>query len=119
MLVLFMIISLLTACPGLHEPFPPPPVIDTFEAEPDVIAVGGESTLSWSVSRHAVLIVNPADLDVSRKTSLVVAPIETTTYTLTAMNPGGWSEKETTVTVSPAGGSALIPTVSPASARAR
>lgn len=77
-----------------------PPVIRAFSAAPSLIELGGSSTLSWTVTDAESLTLNPGEVDVTGETSREVSPTETTTYTLTASNEQGSSEKQTTVTVS-------------------
>ena len=75
------------------------PTIASFAASPASVAVGGSSTLSWSVTGAASLTLDPGGTDVTHATSQVVSPAGTTTYTLTATNAGGSSTANATVTV--------------------
>lgn len=88
---------------------PPPalerPVIQSFTADPSTIDAGGSSTLSWEVEGADGLTLEPGGLDVSGEASTVVSPLVTTSYTLSATNAAGSSEKSVTVTVRASGDS--------------
>lgn len=75
----------------------PPPVISSFTATPATIPPGQSSVLNWSVNNATSLSLNPGGAVTG--TSLNVQPASTTTYTLTAMGPGGSTQAQTTVTV--------------------
>ena len=59
------------------------PAIVSFTASPMAILVGEDSTLSWTVIGAATLSIDPGIGSVLGTTSQVVAPNQTTTYTLT------------------------------------
>ena len=71
------------------------PQITSFSASATSISVGTQVTLSWLVNGASYVIVSP-DAGVVRGTSVVVAPAQSTTYTLYATNAFG----RTTATVS-------------------
>jgi PKD repeat protein len=75
-----------------------PPRIVSFTATPAAIAPGGQAVLKWSVAGADAVRLAP---DIGRVTggSRVVAPAETTTYTLTARNTWGTATATVTVTV--------------------
>jgi uncharacterized protein YkwD len=75
------------------------PVINWFTATPATIAAGQALTLSWSVTNATNLSIDGGVGDVSAVTSKVVAPAQTTVYTLTASNAAGSSTSRVTVTV--------------------
>lgn len=78
-----------------------PPVIDSFSADPATIEEGDTAVLSWVVNDpNAMLKITPLRGSVDG-TSHSVAPVVTTTYTLTASNAMGSSAKTVTVAVSP------------------
>ena len=84
---------------------PPLPVINYFTADPESIAAGESSTLSWDVSGADTVTIDPevegCDLDPTAGTC-TVSPNTTTTYTLEASNRAGNSTETFTVTVLPA-----------------
>lgn len=77
----------------------PLPVIDSFTATPASIAPGGTSTLNWTASGAATLVIS-ANTGTSpgavTGSSLTVSPTASTTYTLTATNTQGGSVTRTT-----------------------
>lgn len=79
-------------------PAPALPVITSFGASPSSIAVGGASTLSWSVTGATSLSISPSVGGVSG-TSISVSPAATTNYILTATNAVGSISSTLTVTV--------------------
>lgn len=76
----------------------PLPVIAAFTAAPAAIVLGGSTTLSWSVSGAAAVViatntgVSPGAVTGS---SVTVSPAANTTYTLTATNSSGGSVTQT------------------------
>ncbi len=89
---------------------PPPgglPVINTFEAVPNVIPLGASTTLTWNVSGAAsVTIISGGGslLVVGSAGSIATTPAATNTYTLQATNSGGMVFKTITVLVGGGGG---------------
>lgn len=83
----------------------PPPVINTFTADPVYIQPGQTVNLTWTVSdvlqREMDVVITPAIGTVSSSGSYTVSPAETTTYTLTATNVDGSVSANATVTVAP------------------
>lgn len=82
------------------EPEDVEPVINNFAALPTEITEGEFSTLSW-VTEGALSVTLSGLGEVPSEGSLVVAPKETTTYTLTATNDVGTVESSITITVNP------------------
>ncbi len=94
------------------KPLPPPPAaapppqpapankptINYFTAEPTTIASGQPSSLRWSVTDATTVQIDGIG-PVSANGRRAVYPTSTTTYHLTATNPGGSSEADATVTV--------------------
>jgi PKD repeat protein len=76
----------------------PPPVIGSFTATPDSIAVGQGSMLAWSVTGATSLSISP-DVGSVSGSSIAVNPAASTTYTLTATNAGGSVAKTVSLTV--------------------
>jgi len=68
------------------------PVINSFTADPEIIAVGEGSTLSWDVSGATTVTIDQevenVELDPSAGT-FTVSPTTTTNYTLQAINRAG------------------------------
>jgi hypothetical protein len=74
------------------------PSIASFTAAPATVSSGASTSLGWTVSGAAYLIVSP-QLGAVRGGSVTVTPAGTTTYTLYATNPYGRSTATVTVTV--------------------
>ncbi len=82
-----------TATPG-------PPVIESFTADPETITEGDSSTLSWGLVTNADSVeIDQGIGGVGTPDSVVVSPATTTTYTMTAVGPGGTTTDSVTVTV--------------------
>jgi hypothetical protein len=64
----------------------PYPVIESFHADPVVVNPGGSCNLSWSVVGASLVEVDQGIGEVALKGSLLVLPLRTTTYRLTAIN---------------------------------
>jgi hypothetical protein len=83
----------------------PPPVINSFSANPSYIQQGQTAVLTWNVSdelsRAITVTITPSVGSVSSSGSYSVTPGSTTTYTLTATNVDGTVSASTTVTVTP------------------
>lgn len=77
-----------------------PPVISGFAATPEAITIGDEADLSWTVTAADTLTLAPVNVS-PQGSGYSVAPVETTTYTLTASNGFGSVHAQTTVTVYP------------------
>ena len=76
----------------------PSPVV-TFSADPQSIKLGQSSTLTWTTFNAESVNIDQGIADVPLSGSLAVSPLETTTYTLTAIGPGGTTTESGTVTV--------------------
>lgn len=83
----------------------PPPVINTFTADPVYIQPGQAVNLTWTVSdvlqREMDIVITPGIGTVSSSGSYTVSPAVTTTYTLTATNVDGSVSANSTITVAP------------------
>lgn len=78
----------------------PEPIV-TITAEPDTIAPGNMSTLTWN-SEHAVSCTIEPDIgNVAVSGSVDVVPVETTYYTITAVGPGGTRRAQVLVQLYP------------------
>jgi RHS repeat-associated protein len=77
--------------------YPPPEV--SFGADKTTIEIGQSTTLSWISKYAASCAIAPGIGNVERNGSMLVAPTETTTYTITAASPGGNTTDSVTVTV--------------------
>jgi len=73
----------------------------TFHADPSAIPAGGSSTLTWQVSNATAVSIDDGIGLQPVSGSLLVTPLETTTYTLTANGDGGSASSQATVTVVP------------------
>jgi hypothetical protein len=76
----------------------PAPVIASFTADAAIVAPGHSTALRWSVTNATSLSVDHGVGPVSGA-SVVVTPVDTTSYTLTATGAGGSTTATTTVTV--------------------
>jgi hypothetical protein len=96
-----------------HPSNPIRPVIRTFTASPQTATAGAEVTLAWTV-RGADTISIDNGVGVVTGASVVVRPLATTTYTLTATNAAGPSTASVTVTVPVQPPATLVYAVNPA-----
>ncbi len=86
-----------TACITIVSPSPPatpstppsPPVIDSFAVEPSIVVAGEQATLTWQVSGATSVSIEPDIGKVGFSGSVILSPVSTTTYTLTASNEAG------------------------------
>jgi hypothetical protein len=74
------------------------PSIASFTTSSQSVSAGTPVTLTWSVSGASYLIVSP-DIGATRGTSVVVAPTQSTTYTLYATNAFGRTTATINITV--------------------
>jgi hypothetical protein len=74
------------------------PQISSFTASSTSVSVGTPVTLSWQVNGASYIIVSP-QVGAVRSTSVVVTPLQTTTYTLYATNAFGRTTSMVTITV--------------------
>jgi hypothetical protein len=101
-IVFFVLAIFSTACgkkaPTTPDiPQTPPPTINSFTADPAVIAVGDFSTLEWSTTNATSCSIDQGVGSVSLSGIKFVDPVETTSYTLTVTNSSG--TKTATVTI--------------------
>src|SRR5436305_11489938 len=79
--------------PPVVQPTPPPPPAPTvaqFTAEPTTIQRGQSSTLRWEVSGSVTSVsIDQGIGTVQNTANRRVTPSDATTYTLTAIGPGG------------------------------
>ncbi|HII01317.1 TPA: hypothetical protein HA351_06580, partial [Methanosarcinaceae archaeon] len=78
---------------------PAPIEIDSFDSSPELIEVGGNSTLSWGVSGATDITIEPGIGIENPEGTFEVSPTETTTYKLTASNDDEEKVDFCTVTV--------------------
>lgn len=92
-----------TPVPPTATPTPPgPPVIESFTADPVTITAGESTTLSWGLVSNATgVVIDQGIGGVGTPGSAVRSPGSTTTYTMTAIGPGGTDTASVTVTVNP------------------
>jgi hypothetical protein len=76
----------------------PVPTITSFTATPSTINAGQSSVLTWNVTNASSTSLNNG-LGTISSTSVTVAPAVSTTYTLSATNPGGTVTANVLVTV--------------------
>jgi OOP family OmpA-OmpF porin len=90
------------APPPAPVPPPPAPVPSAkLTANPESVTKGEQSTLAWT-SQHATgCAIEPGIGSVASEGNKVVAPAETTTYTLNCSGAGGKASSAATVTVVP------------------
>jgi hypothetical protein len=101
----------LEVIPLCHPSCPTPlltPVIQSLTVTPTVITPGQSATLSWLAPEATALTLSSLG-DVTGKTSQLVSPTVTTTYTLTASNLTGIASQSITVVVSSGNSSAGMP----------
>jgi hypothetical protein len=76
----------------------PAPIVSSFTANPTSITSGQSAVLSWAVSNASTTSLNNG-IGAIVGTSVTVSPTVTTTYQLSAVNPGGTTNASATVTV--------------------
>lgn len=79
-----------------------PPVV-AFSASPEVMQSGEAAALSWRVVNAATITIDNGVGDVGASGSVSIAPLQTTTYTLSATGPGGVTTESITVRISAIG----------------
>ncbi|MFZ2629950.1 MAG: hypothetical protein WA081_10805, partial [Desulfosalsimonadaceae bacterium] len=77
----------------------PPPPIASISVYPESIVSGQSCGLAWAVEYATSVSIDNGIGDVTEYGYLEISPTETTTYTITASNPGGTSSASTTITV--------------------
>jgi hypothetical protein len=76
------------------------PVINSFNASPDVVAAGGSSVLSWNVANATAVSISPIIGNVNPVSgSGTVTVGSTTTFVMTATNASGSTNSSLTVSV--------------------
>lgn len=88
-----------TAVADVTVTYPVPSV--SFTATPVTITAGESASLTWATTGAATAAIEPGIGAVQPSGTLRVSPTETTTYTLTATNPGQSATTQITVTVTP------------------
>jgi hypothetical protein len=95
-----LVVCLLLGCGGKDTSGPGSvPVITAFSASSTPVDAGAKVELSWAVSGATTLSIDQGVGTVTGRTSLSVAPSQTTTYTLTASNAAGNVSARTTIQV--------------------
>jgi hypothetical protein len=82
------------------NPAPPPPTVN-LTANPTTIFAGQKTTLTWTSTNAASVVITPTPGGVALNGSGPVFPTQTTTYTATATGNGQQVIFQATVTVSP------------------
>ena len=107
---LLVITALSAACkkkPVAQAPPPPPPPPAAPPARPTVslqassntIQRGDSLTLTWTSTNATTLTLSPGIGNVTAEGTQRVAPVDSTTYTLTANGPGGTADASVNITV--------------------
>jgi hypothetical protein len=96
--------QVLSGDPSIPPPPPPPPpqnppTISAFYATPTTIPNGNTSTLHFTVQNASSTRIDKIGIELNSVNQVDVTPTQTTTYILTATNPGGAISTTTTVTV--------------------
>lgn len=81
------------------SPYIVPPSFVEVELEPASIFTGGSTVLSWQTDRATDVLIDGVIDGQPADSSIVLSPMSTTTYTLTASGPTGTVQTEVTVTV--------------------
>jgi peptidoglycan-associated lipoprotein len=95
------------ATPAAPTPPPPPPAakpapaVRFFSVEPSSITAGQSATIRWAVEPGATVTITGMG-NLPAEGSRSVSPTSTTTYRLSAVGPGGTTERSVTLNVSPA-----------------
>ena len=71
----------------------------SISASPGAIVLGEPTTLSWTSTNADSVSIDQGIGGVGTNGSMIISPIETTTYTITATGPGGSATDSVTVTV--------------------
>jgi hypothetical protein len=81
---------------------PPPAPTVSLSANPASIQPGGSATLTWTSTNATSCTIDQGIGNVPVTGSVAITPSATTTYTITAIGPGGTATANVTVTVLPA-----------------
>lgn len=100
------VLVLLSACGGADPETPTGvPIITDLTADPQTVAPGDTSTITWTVSGKPTLTIfedGRRPITKTGETSHVAQPTVTTTYVLVAENAAGRVQDEVKVNVTPA-----------------
>jgi ketosteroid isomerase-like protein len=94
----FEVVQMGTIYTAANTPQGPPPVINSFTANPSSTTAGTPVTPMWSASDVSYSIVSP-QVGAVRGNSVTVTPSQTTTYTLYSTNQFGRTTATVTVVV--------------------
>jgi Putative Ig domain len=78
---------------------PAVPSVVSFNATPQYVVSGGQTTLSWRVADASSVSIDHGVGTVTGLTSITISPSATGTYTLTASNSNGTATAQTTITI--------------------
>jgi uncharacterized protein (TIGR03437 family) len=95
--------QLTTGAANIAVALPPPPIINSFTANPSNLQSGQSALLKWVVTGETICVSVSASLSCIAGNSFSVSPVQTTTYTLTAWGLGGTVTATATVTVTVTG----------------
>lgn len=77
------------------------PKIVSFTSSPRTITSGEESTLQWNIEGELTEVSIDQGVGIVTGNSVIVSPVKTTTYTLTAVSSGGSTSRQITIFVKP------------------
>lgn len=80
-----------------------PPTVVSFNAQPASVTSGGSTTLTWTTQNATTVSIDNGVGSQPANGSTMVSPSQSTTYTLTAMGPGGQATAQVSVTVTQVG----------------
>lgn len=80
------------------QPKAPAPTV-TLEVSPSSIDRGEQTTLSWSSTNAGSIVIDNGVGNVAENGSIVVSPLDSTTYSAVANGPGGQAQASARVTV--------------------
>ncbi len=111
------VLILLSACGGNADEAPKGvPIITDLTADPETVAPGETSTITWTASGNPTLTIfedGRRPITKTGETSYVAQPTVTTTYVLAAENAAGRVQDEVTVNVTAAAPPPETPSVAP------
>jgi len=94
----FDVVKMNTIYTASNVPQGAAPTISSFTASSNSVSAGTPVTLNWTANDASYLIVSP-DIGATRGASVVVTPMQSTTYTLYATNAFGRSSATVNITV--------------------
>jgi hypothetical protein len=101
---LFLIVLLMACTPGTpaNDLPSPEPVIDVYKVDAAEINDGDSAVITWSITGATSVTMDPNVGVMPSSGSIEVTPVETTVYTIHAVNESGTVEDSLTITVNAA-----------------